>query len=194
MDSRTDKMIIKAVNNGEVELFSLLIERYQDRVYSTTYRMLGNREDALDISQEVFLKVYKKLSSFNYKSAFSTWLFKITANKCRDLLRHRKTKINKNKVSFEQSQENGFQFEDGNNPEQSYLKKEAEKNIIQLINNLKIEFKEVIVLRDIEDFSYHEISEILSIPPGTVKSRISRARKYLKEDIIKLREGDKDGS
>lgn len=194
MDSRTDEMIIKAVVNGEVELFSLLIERYQDRVYSTTYRMLGNREDALDISQEVFLKVYKKLSSFNYNSAFSTWLFKITANKCRDLLRHRKTKINKNKVSLEQSQENGFQFEDDDNPEKSYLKKEAEKNIIQLINNLKTEFKEVIVLRDIEDFSYREISEILSIPPGTVKSRISRARKYLKDNIIKLREGDKDGS
>lgn len=194
MDSRTDEMIIKAVVNGEVELFSLLIERYQDRVYSTTYRMLGNREDALDISQEVFLKVYKKLSSFNYNSAFSTWLFKITANKCRDLLRHRKTKINKNKVSLEQSQENGFQFEDDDNPEKSYLEKEAEKNIIQLINNLKTEFKEVIVLRDIEDFSYREISEILSIQPGTVKSRISRARKYLKDNIIKLREGNKDGS
>ncbi len=194
MDSRKDKMIIEAVNNGEIELFSLLIERYQDRVYSTTYRMLGNREDALDISQEVFLKVFKKLSSFNFESTFSTWLFKVTANKCRDQLRHRKTKINKNKVSLEHSEENGVYFENDDNPEELYLEKEAEKNIMQLINNLKTDFKEVIVLRDIEDFSYQEISEMLSIPPGTVKSRISRARKYLKEDIIKLREGDKNGS
>src|SRR5690554_3014319 len=89
----SDSELIHQINNGNEKAFTELIERYQNKVYNTAYRILGNHEDALDLAQESFIRIYKNLNKFQGKSSFSTWLFRITTNLCRDELRKRKRKL-----------------------------------------------------------------------------------------------------
>ena len=164
--------------NNDLKAFEILIKRHQCKVRSIIYRFLNNQEDLKDASQEVFIKAYKNLASFKGKSNFSTWLYQITVNTCKDKLRTKKLLENK---FINITQEDLFEIPD-NKEIDTELNLEENKELIQkLIKSLPLEQQMTIVLHDIEEFSYEEISKILNCPLGTVKSRIFNARKALKE-------------
>ncbi len=184
-----DRLLIKSSKSGDIKSFEALVAAYERKAYNIALRIMGNEEDAKDMTQEALIRIYKSISSFKEQSAFSTWMYRIVTNVCLDEVRRRK---NNKTVSVD----GGFETEDGEiklelksdteTPEEMYQRKENKEIIIKAINELTEEYKSVIVLRDIQGFSYEEISEILSCSIGTVKSRINRARNLLK-DKLRLR-------
>lgn len=176
----SDSELIYRINNGDEKAFNDLIERYQNRVYNTAFRILGNHEDARDLAQESFIKIYKNLKNFQGKSSFSTWIYRITTNLCLDELRKRKRKP--------EIQEENFQniYKEEDNPESISLSRELNQLIQEKIDALAPEQKIVFTLREFQGLSYQEIAEITGLSMGTVKSRLSRARQSLREDLNKI--------
>ncbi|PAB61399.1 RNA polymerase subunit sigma-24 [Anaeromicrobium sediminis] len=187
-----EKSLIKKCQSGDVESFELLIKDYEKRAFNIAYRMLGNVEDANDATQEAFIKIYKHINKFKGDSSFSTWLYRIVTNTCLDILRK-----NKNKKTL--SYDNPTETEEGTikrefvdhktNTEKTVEREMVKKELHECINSLGDSHKTAIILRDINGFSYKEIAHILSCSEGTVKSKINRARKNLKnllEDKMEL--------
>jgi RNA polymerase sigma-70 factor (ECF subfamily) len=149
--------------------------------------MMQNEEEAKDVSQEIFIKVYRNLQKFDEKSAFSTWIYRIAVNTCIDALRKKK---GKEVVSWEeQTQHQKENLADtAETPEEVYLQKEKQLQIMDMIQNLSPEHKAVLLMRDMEDMTYGEIAECLSVSLGTVKSRIARAREQFKKEFLAKKE------
>lgn len=179
-----DSGLVRKAKQGDIQAFEKLINKHQKRVYNIALRMLQNPEDAYDISQEVFIRVFKSMKEFREEASFSTWIYRIAKNACLDELRKRKKR---NIVSLDENME----FEEGTvkrqiedeapGPDILYESKEL-KDIVKLaLRHLSNDHRLVIVLRDLQGFSYDEIAKILDCPEGTVKSRINRARKALKD-------------
>ncbi len=188
--------LIKQAQGGDTSAFEKLIQRHEKIVFNIAYKMLSNAEDVKDISQDVFVKVYKNLPKFDGKSAFSTWIYRITVNTCIDEIRKRKGKETYSMDEEFEGDENSMsrQYEDeGPTPEEALIADEKKKMIMDGISRLSQEHKTVIVLRDIEGFSYTEITEITGMTLGTVKSRLARARLQLKNILIKQMELLDDG-
>lgn len=191
MTDHKERDLIQKAKQGDMLAFEELILKHEKIVYNVALRMMNHSEDAKDISQEVFLKAYKNIGNFDERSQFSTWLYRITHNTCIDEMRKRK---GKQSYSLEEELEN----EDGSmqrqiadesdTPEESLLREEQKSEILQALDQLSEEHKAAVVLRDVKGLSYEEISEILELSLGTVKSRISRARNQLKTEILKIRE------
>ena len=173
--------LIEKAKAGDVKSFEILIANYKKRAFNIAYRMLGNLEDANDVTQESFLKIYRSIDKFKGKSSFSTWLYSIVSNTCIDFIRKNRKKTT---ISIDTNyDEDGYEIEiadEKNTTESLFEKKEIIRSIHDAINRLNHDQKIVIILRDIQGFSYFEISKILNISEGTVKSRISRGRKNLK--------------
>ena len=191
MTDLNEKDLIRKAKQGDMLAFEELILKHEKIVYNLALRMMNHSEDAQDIAQEVFLKAYRSLANFDERSAFSTWLYRITHNTCIDEMRKRK---GKQTYSLEEELEN----EDGSmqrqvadagaTPEESLLRAEQKSEILQALDTLSEEHKAAVVLRDVKGLSYEEIAEILELSLGTVKSRINRARNQLKSEILKIRE------
>lgn len=181
-----EELVIRS-QKGDVNAFEELVARYERKVYSIAYRFTGNKEDAYDLAQEAFLRAYQSLKNFKNNASFSTWISKIISNICIDQLR----KIKRNpQTSLDEEiwLEEGSvtkQIQDGGpTPEQIIENKELKKYLQGLILQLNPEYRMVIVLRDIYGYSYEEIAEMMDCSLGTVKSRLNRARKALKQKII----------
>lgn len=185
--SESEKSLLKKAKSGDVEAFEKLIEEHQGKVFNIAYRMIGNFDDAHDMAQEVFIRVYRSLATFKEQASFSTWIYRITKNVCLDELRKRK---NKNILYIDED----IKLDEGDisrqlesqdeTPEIQLERKELKSTIKKAIDALQHDHRLVVILRDIQGFSYEEISKILDCPEGTVKSRINRARKSLR-DILK---------
>lgn len=186
--------LINKAKKGDLLSFEKLIIEHEKIVYNVALRMMSDKDDAYDMSQEAFIKAFRNIGNFNEQSTFSTWIYRITVNTCIDEMRKRK---NKNTISIDEKlegDENSFQKEirdTGETPEDIILRKEKDKEIIEALDNLSEEHKIVIVLREIQGFSYEEIAESTDLSLGTVKSRISRARNQLKLEILKIWERNK---
>ena len=179
-----EKEIIIKAQNGDVNAFEMLVEKHQNNIYKTAFSMVQNHHDATDIAQIALIKVYHNLSKFNFKSSFSTWLYRITVNSCLDEIRKRK-RTNDSTITIN-DEENPLEIEsDMLTPEASYEKKELKKLVWQKIGLLSDKYKKVIILRDINGLSYEEIADVENCSVGTVKSRINRARQSLKEILLK---------
>lgn len=187
-----DKDLIVKAKNGHIESFEKLIEEYQTKVYNISLKMLKNEQDAFDASQDALLKAYKYIANFKGNSSFATWLYKITVNTCLDYIN--KSKKYKSNISLEQTisqkdNETPIQFEDKKqNVMGKVLENERQKVLYEALDKLNPIQKEMIILRDIEGFSYEEIAKITDLNIGTVKSKISRARLKLKEILLKNKE------
>lgn len=181
----SEKELVKLLKAGDRNAFNELVAEYQSKVINIAYGMLSNEEDALDAAQDVFIKVFKSIDTFRGDSALSTWIFRITANICKDYLRKRMRTVSTVSIDATDDDDNEiFSIHySGDSPEQATIKGEMHENIRQAINSLNEESRAVLVLFDIEGFSYDKISEILKIPTGTVKSRLSRARIALRKKI-----------
>ncbi len=182
--SEAEKILIEKSKKGCVDSFEKLIDKYQTLAFNIAYKMLGNKEDASDITQEALVKVFKSIKNFKEESSFSTWLYRIVTNTCIDMIRKKK-KIKTFSLDNPIETENGkierqIQGEE-NLPEDVFEKKQIQKRVHRAISSLPEKYRIVIILRDIQDFSYDEISEIVGVPLGTVKSRINRGRIILKD-------------
>jgi len=167
------------------------MEKYQKKVFNIALRLLGNHDDASEVTQEVFVKIFKSMGSFKGESQISTWIYRIATNACLDELRKRKNKWVMS-LDEEYHRENGdyiIQVEDNKpTPDVIVEQKTLKAALNNAIDKLPEKYKLIIVLRDIQGFSYEQISDIVKTPVGTVKSRINRARLQLKEIILKERE------
>lgn len=170
---------------GEEDLFSILVRRYQARVVSHVSRMVGNRDDALDLSQEIFLKVFQALDRFNPAFKFSTWLFRIAGNATIDHLRKRRLRT----VPLETPDPEGNgpflpeQRSTGLDPHAQLRNVERGRAISQAIQDLPADFRELIALRHFAGLSYEEIAGVKNMPLGTVKNKLFRARAVLKDRL-----------
>jgi RNA polymerase sigma-70 factor (ECF subfamily) len=180
-------LLIKRSQKGDINSFEELIKEYKKIAYNIALKMLKNKEDAEDVSQEALIKVYKSINRFNMDSSFKTWLYRIVVNTCLDHVRKNK----ENPISIDQPIRSGhdefyMDVEDNRPTPQEVLEtKLTQKMVMDAVNELEDDFKSIIILRDINDLSYEEISEVLECNIGTVKSRISRGRQKLKEILEK---------
>jgi RNA polymerase sigma-70 factor (ECF subfamily) len=160
--------IIKEAKQGSKEAFTTLMQRYKDHVYRFAYGMLGDAMEAEDVSQETFIKAYYSLSKLENEAAFGSWLTQILSNICYD-------RYKKKKMTFIELNDQVYQ----NKTDQQQLR----LTLAEAIENLSLEHREVIILKDVQGYSYDEISEIIKIPLGTVKSRINAARLHLRKEL-----------
>ena len=191
MTDLNEKDLIRKAKQGDMLAFEELILKHEKIVYNVALRMMNHSEDARDISQEVFLKAYRSLSNFDERSAFSTWLYRITHNTCIDEMRKRKGKQTYSLEEELESEDGAMQrqvADESDTPEESLLREEQKSEILQALDTLSEEHKAAIILRDVKGLAYEEIAEILELSLGTVKSRINRARNQLKNEILKIRE------
>lgn len=176
-----EKKLIKQCKKGSREAFNELVLLYQDQVVNFSYSMLSNREDAYDAAQEIFIKVYKSIGSFEEKSSFVTWLYKICSNVCKDFLRKRQVRSNVVSIDTGDFDEDTMEIEDARyTPESALEQTEAQKRVRTALEMIKTEYREIIIYCDIQQKSYEEAAAILKCPVGTVKSRLNRARMALK--------------
>ena len=181
-----DKMdeMIRAAANGDREAFEKIVEAYEKYVFSICYRMTGNREDAADLSQEVFLKIWRGLPSFRFGCSFSTWIYRVTNNLCIDFLRSRSRRADT--ISSDATNEDGDPLlpeaaDSAAGPEELAAEADMRAQLYRAMDELDEEYKQALVLRAVSGLNYAEIAEILGIREGTVKSRISRAREKIRK-------------
>ncbi len=174
----SDIEIISQCLKGNGNLFEVLIERYKKLVYNTAYRMMGSREEAEDISQEAFIRVYNSLSRYNPEYKFATWVLRITTNLCLDNLRKRKGET----VPIEEQYNLG---DEGPTPEEEYIKREKQIQVQNAINKLPDKYKEFLIMFHHRNLSYQEIMNITGESITIVKNRLYRARQMLKESLMK---------
>lgn len=185
----TENDLIKKCKKGNREAFNILVTRYQSQVINIAYGMLSDQEDAYDAAQEVFVRVYKGIESFKEQASFTTWLYRITTNVCSDILRKRQKSSNVLSINQEYEDNKDIDLADtAPTPEESMEIGERQKAVRDAISSLREEYRIVITLCDIEGMSYDEIAQVLKVPPGTVKSRINRARNSLKKILYQKRE------
>ncbi|MEL3972940.1 RNA polymerase sigma factor SigW [Rossellomorea oryzaecorticis] len=182
------KKRIKQVLKGDQSAFAELVELYKDKVFQICYRMLGNRHEAEDIAQEAFIRAYVNIETFNQKRKFSTWLFRIATNLCIDRIRKKKPDYY---LDAEVAGTEGLTMysqvaADVQMPEDEVENMELQETIQKEISKLPEKYRSVIVLKYIEELPLQEISEILDMPLGTVKTRVHRGREALRKQLKSL--------
>ena len=194
-----ETILIQKSQRGDMDAFEQLLLRYEKKVYTIAYKYMGNAEDASDLAQEALIKAYQSIGTFRGESSFGTWIGRITANKCLDELRKRK-KLQTTSLDEELELEEGsVQKEivsERDTPAQHTIRQETVHYVQQKLQQMKEEYRMVLVLRELEGHSYEDIADMLNCSLGTVKSRISRARNYLKELVLadQHKEGSQNGA
>ncbi len=187
-----DEELLARCRSGDREAFQELVEKYQHKVFTIAIRYTGNESDACDLAQEVFIKVYQKLSMFRGESSFMTWLYQITANTCKDELRKRPTQqpVSLDNHGSWHGAEVALVRETSKTagPEEVAVNRELQRNLQLMLNQLPEEQRLILIMREIQGFSYDELAKQLECSLGTVKSRLSRARLALKDLVIAHRE------
>ena len=178
-----DNFLIKQAIRGDAYAFEQLMRKHESRMYSVAVRMCGNREDAQDCVQDAMLRIYRALDRFKGQSSFSTWVYRITMNTCLDELRRRKVRAS---TSLDTLLESGWSpTDEADTPEHHAIDAERRKALSGAIQSLPEDMRSAIVLREMQGLSYEEISDVLSVNVGTIKSRISRGREKLRQLISK---------
>ena len=181
MTREQELTIIRRVQHGDLDAFELLMAAYEKNVYNVALQMTGNREDAQDMAQEAFLKAYSSLSSFRGDSKFSSWLYRIVANVCLDFKR-RQSRRPRSSLTVEDDEGESVELDiadESQSPETLLERKLTRDAVRRGLQELPPEQRQILLLREIQGLSYEEIGEVMDLEPGTVKSRIFRARKKL---------------
>lgn len=188
-----DADLVSLCKKGNVDAFEVLVLKHQKKMINIAYRMIGNYEDACEIVQDAFISAYKGIKNFEEKAKFSTWLYTIVVNLSKNRLKQIKTQqyYEGSSVDAPTVTDKSQINVDPASGEPSIIerleRKDVQQNVQECINSLNSEFKGVIILRDIQGFSYDEISDMLKISEGTVKSRLFRARYALKDCLKKVK-------
>ncbi|MDQ7780219.1 MAG: sigma-70 family RNA polymerase sigma factor [Planctomycetota bacterium] len=186
----SDASLIERCRRGDADAFCSLVARYQDRIYNIVYRMVGNRDDAADLCQESFIKAFRAIGSFETRSSFVTWMYRIAANTCISFHRSRAGKAVQVHTSDSDLDFVGGSAEhersSASDPTDRAAERERTDTVQKAILSLDPESRAVVVLRDIDGKSYEEIADMLDLPIGTVRSRLHRARMELKSRLTPL--------
>jgi len=188
-DKLTDAEAIARFKAGDHGVFRVLAERYNTRAYQIAYGVLGNKEDAEEVAQDVFVRIYKALPKFRGDAEFTTWMYRIAMNLARNKYRWNKSRGAKKNISIEKTQESdesgpGIQVSASEpSPDEQAVLSEFEKDVMQEIENLPPLYREALVLRNVEEMSYERIARVLGCKLGTIKSRIARAREELRKRL-----------
>lgn len=167
---------IKEVLAGNKKAYAHLIRKYKNPLYATVLRMTKNPADAQDLVQEVFIKVYHRLDKYEEKGSFSSWLYRMAINHCMDEFRKKSHQMKSSEVKEED-------VVNGNHPEIVYLQKEKNRQLERLVGTLPEDERMIILLRYVNELSYQEISELLDIPLSTVRNKLFRAKKKMRETV-----------
>lgn len=174
--------LVARLKNGDQEVWNMVVDQYSRKVYNMALNFAGNSDDAADITQEVFLKVYNNIEKFKEEKSFTSWLLRLSKNYCIDYWR--KSKYNRRSLELDDN----LKIEHANGagtPEDAVIKRYDAIYLRKKLRLLPPDLRALIIMRDIQDFSYQEIAEHLEIPLGTTKSRINRARTKLAKLILK---------
>jgi len=182
---KDSELVLKA-QKGDRRAFGELVKKYERKIYALTYRLMRNREDAADALQETFLQAYKKIGTFEGKSGFSTWLYRIAVNTC--LMKKRKKKLDTVSIDrplrLDDGEEINRELVDwSNDPVATIDNKEVKKKLDEAIAAMPEEFKTVVLLRDVDRLSSKEVADILNISIPNVKSRLNRGRLFLRRKL-----------
>ncbi len=196
-----DLLLVKRVRSGDQRAFRTLVERYQRKVYAVALGMLKDKEEAMDVSQEAFVKVYKYLDHFKGDSSFYTWLYRITTNICIDVLRKRGGSRGED-VEFDESmamdtseaQIGALGTRLGTNPQRSALRRELAEKIQEALEQVPEKHRAILLLREVEGMSYEDLARTLEIPKGTVMSRLFHARTKVQKILSEYLELDESKS
>lgn len=182
-----DSQLVESFKRGNQKSFEHLVRKYKTTVFNTVYSMLGNTAEAEDTTQEIFLKVYSSLGSFKSKSSFSTYLYRITVNKCLDKLKKRKNQpisLENELNEEEQLRLKDIFSSDEKNIEDEIDRKELQETIRKILNSLPEKYRLVLTLKEIEGLSYKEMARIMKISVNKVKVWLFRARAKLKTKLL----------
>ena len=182
---RDDSQLIQQCVRGDRAAFGLLVRRYQDRLFNTVVRILGNAEDAADIVQESFLLAFVKLEAFKGNARFFTWLYRIAVNASISMKRKQKTLLSSDSHDALPALMESIDRSEASRPESALDRRERIERLESALNRLTPDHRAVIVLKEIEELSYESIAEILGVPVGTVRSRLHRARLELRDQLMK---------
>jgi RNA polymerase sigma-70 factor (ECF subfamily) len=184
-ENRPVDLLVEAFREGKAGAFDAIVRTHQDRVYAFCLRMLADREDALDVAQEVFLSAYRNLAGFRGEASLSTWLLRIAANRSLNRIRQRATRAAREVMSIEPQEDGDAPFQppgrEEDRPDRMVESRETRKILEAAIANLDEDSRMLVLLSDVEGLSYEELSEAVGIPLGTVKSRLHRARMALRK-------------
>ena len=187
----TDEALVRSVLSGDRDRFELLVERYQTRLVNYLYRMVRNLEEAHDLTQEVFIRVYQALDRYDSQYRYSTWLFRVAQNAAIDVIRKRRIQL---VPLTRRADEGGEAMVDLELPDgqpsalESLQGRELDASIRAAIDTLPWEYRELILLRHYGELAYEEIAEVKAMPLGTVKNKLFRARQMLKQHLLGARD------
>ena len=178
--NKNDSLLINEIKEGNEEAFKILMLKYQMRIYSTLYSYTKSKETAEDLTQQTFIKVWKKIDMFKGESSFYTWLYRVAINLAKN--HYASSAFKKERLNIS-SEDKNYEFLSNNNIEEEHQLKESLNNINIFISSMPEEIRTCFILREKEGKSYDEIAKILNIPIGTVRSRIYRAREMILDRI-----------
>ena len=180
----TDVDLVSRARRGDVAAFGRLVERHQDFVYNAVFHLVGNEQDAEDLAQDVFIRAFGSLARFEGRAKFTTWVYGIMLNTVRSHWRRagRRAVVSLD-VSADDDHPNPGPPATGDGPVDASLRREEVRHVRAAIAGLDSDLREITVLRDIEGLAYEELAQVLGVPIGTVKSRLHRARRQLKDRL-----------
>ncbi|MCD9025689.1 RNA polymerase sigma factor SigW [Cohnella silvisoli] len=181
LETRLARLALK----GDQRAFAEIVDLYKDKLYHLAYRMTGNRQEAEDVVQEAFLRVYKNLDRYDENQKFSTWIYRIATNLSIDRLRKRRAIYSLDAESSDHEGLDGYAMlpSDDRTPESELLLSETQRLIHEAIATLPVKYKSVMILRYLQDLSLQEISDVLDMPVTTVKTRVHRGREFLRKKL-----------
>jgi RNA polymerase sigma-70 factor (ECF subfamily) len=186
---RDDSELVERAQEGDREAFQTLVERYQEKVYSICYGKVKDEQDAKDVSQDVFIKVFRYIENFNQESSFYTWLYRIAVNTSIDFLRKRSRR---KEVDYDDTIQTDEDVEGGEllmpsklgiDPDKELGRKELREKMLEALDSLSDKHRTILTLREVEGLSYKEMADVLEISKGTVMSRLYHARQYFQEAL-----------
>ena len=184
----TMEELVQKCASGDDAAFDILVKKYQNKIINIAYGMLQDREDAYDVAQEVFIKLYRKIGSFHGAALLDTWIHRVAVNASLDALRKRGRRVRTMPLEVETDDEQTIELpvaDDSASPEKVALQNERRRMLLAAIGRLDEKYRSVLVLREFEDMDYEQIARVLNISVGTVKSRLNRAREKLRNLLAK---------
>lgn len=183
-----EERIVCELKAGNCSVFKEIIELFKNRVFGMAYKFTNNYDEAQDLSQEIFLKIYKEIGGFRFESKLSTWIYRVSINTCLDWKRKKnKVKILSTSILNGDDEIVEIDIKDDNPlPEEAFIRSESQREVHELIYGLPDKYKSVIIMYHFNSMSYQDISTALNIPERTVETRLYRARRLLKDELTKL--------
>ena len=184
MKNLLDEDLARRAQQGDQDAFAELVHRYERQIFSMAYRLVGDYDEAADLAQEAFLRIYRMLDRYDSQKKFFSWMYRVAQNSCLNALSKRPGNV----IPVERAEEYMAPADGANpaEPEQNYLNQELRQNIDQAIAELPENYRDVIYLRYIEDLSYQQIAETTGLPVSTIETRLFRGRKQLQKNPLRL--------